>query len=293
MAIKFTIFPVVLWLAFAPSIWAQADNETISIEKQFPLILEIESSAILNIAINQPLELAQWDSMGAGPPIFGSFKGALSRQDSTVPERERHWNFECWAENPEYEQNPCADMPVGLHRARWVHNKELLEVLAYDSKGAMSLRYIDVKIDPKNPPPPDDPIESLPPFAGLFSASEQTRQDYPVLVHVYGAVGLRLPAGQIPARTRCRIASSFVNQTDVNCTQFPPIELTRGYVTLDASIDGERVNTMSCSAKWRWSKCSVIGPGLYEARWADSSHSRVFLLGKHDGKKMEMGFQVR
>ena len=62
--------------------------------------------------------------------------------------------------------------------------------MAYDSQGNVSLRYIDVTITVRIRLPPDDAIESFPAVAGFFNTNEQTRRDYPVLVHVYGAVSL-------------------------------------------------------------------------------------------------------
>lgn len=272
---------------------AQDPSDKATLESAFPIILEIEGSSVINIAEDHPAELAKANAMGSAPPIFAVFKGTLSRFNSP-PEREHHWQFGCWAENQRYAQNPCMEMPIGLHRARWVHNRELLEVMAYDSNGNVTLRYLDVTIDPKNPPPPGDPIESLQAFAGLFNTSEQTQRDYPELVHVYGAVALSLPAGELPARTSCDITDTYINQTThIDCKQYPPIQLSRGYVVIDAGINGDRQHNMSCDAKWRWSKCSVIGPGLYEARWKDSGHSQIFLLGKRDGKAVEIGFDVR
>jgi hypothetical protein len=269
-----------------------ADEKT-RMEKEFPIILEIESSYVSDTSGIDPRKLAEATAMGSAPPTFAVFKGTLSAYSAT-PERERHWQFGCWAENARYAQNPCADMHIGLHRARWVHNRELLEVFAYDGEGNVTLRYIDVTIDPKNPPPADDPIETLPAFAGFFNTSDQTRRDYPVLVHVYGSVALSLPAGELPARTSCDIKDTYINQTThIDCRQYPPIELHRGYVVVDAGIDGVRQRNVSCDAKWRWSNCSVIGPGLYEARWKDSGHSQIVLLGKRNGKTVDLGFEVR
>jgi hypothetical protein len=288
---RIVILSLFLFLGMTAS--AQNTDEKSLLEREFPLILEIESSSVINIAADHPDQLAKSNAMGSAPPIFAVFKGSLSRFN-VPPEREHHWQFGCWAENPRYAQNPCIDMPVGLHRARWVHNRELLEVMAYDSQGNVSLRYIDVTIDPKNPPPPDDAIESFPAVAGFFNTNEQTRHDYPVLVHVYGAVSLSLPAGELPARTSCDITDTYLNNsTHIECRQYPPIELSRGYVVIDAGIDGSRQHNISCDAKWRWSKCSVVGPGLYEARWKDSTHSQLLLLGKRDGKTVELGLQVR
>jgi hypothetical protein len=265
-------------------------NDKATLEKEFPIILEIDQSFVTPAGVSTA-QLAQASAMGMEPPIFGLFKGTLSRFN-VPPEHERHWQFGCWAENTRFEQNPCVDMPIGLHRARWVHNRELLEVEAYAKDGSVTLRYLDVTIDPKNPPAPDDPIQNLPTYPGFFGI-EQARKNYPLLIHVYGATALNLPAGQLPARINCDITDVFQNRTNINCTQYPPIPLSRGYVVIDASIDGQHGHNISCDAKWKWSKCSVILPGFYAARWKDSGQSQIELLGLRDGKPEEIGFDVR
>jgi hypothetical protein len=272
-------------LAATHSLGAQDTDANAVLQKEFPITLEINKSSIVNIAANQPDRLSQANAMGSAPPIFGVFFGTLNM--------EHHWKFGCWAENPRASQTPCVDMPIGLHRARWVHNRELLEVFAYDSAGKVTLRYLDVTIDPKDPPLPDDPVQNLPTFPGLFSIDEAKR-DYPLLVHVYGSVALSFPAGELPARTNCDITSPFPNRTNVNCTQYPPIQINSGVVDLDASIDGRKRPNISFDAKWRWSKCSVIGPGFDAARWKDSGHTQIILLGlDNKGKPEETGFEVR
>lgn len=259
------------------------DAETVL--KQFSITLQVEKSSMNKpgSGIDQQ-KLLQASVMGMAPPTFGVFWGSLNG--------EHHWHFSCKAENTRRESIPCIDMPVGAHRARWVHNRELLEVFAYDSSGNVTLRYLDVTIDPKDPPPPDDPVQSLPTFPGFFTIN-QTKQAYPLLVHVYGAVALSFQVGELPARTNCDITAPFFNRLNVNCTQYPPIPINRGTVDVQASIDGHTVNGMSCDAKWKWSKCSVIGPGFYEARWKNDRHSEIIFMGLRNGKTEEIGFEVR
>jgi hypothetical protein len=247
---------------------------------QFPITLQVEKSDVDNSGISQQ-QLLQASVMGMAPPVFGFFAGTLNG--------ERHWHFGCMAENTQYEQNPCADMPIGTHRARWVHNRELLEVFAYDSNGAVTLRYLDVTIDPKNPPPPDDPVQNLPASPGFFSITEKP---YPLLIHVYGAVSLSLPVGELPARTNCQITAIGSTQANVDCRQYPPIPINRGTVEVQASVNG-RLKSLSCEAKWHWSKCSVLMPGFYEAHWKDNSESKIVLLGQRNGKLEEVGFELR
>lgn len=272
---------------------AQQATGQYDLAKDFPIILEIQGSQVINPVADQPQKLAAANAMGSAPPIFAVFRATLSTFGPT-PERENHWQLGCWAENPLYEQDICSTIPVGLHRARWVHNREMLEVVAYEADGNATLRYLDVTIDPKNPPPPNDPIQGLPVFAGLYTTNDKTRHDYPEVMHVYGAVNLSLPAGQLPARTSCDITERYINQSvHVECKQFPPIPLSRGYIVIDAGIDGNRQHNVSCDAKWRWSRCSLLGPGLYEARWTDGNHSKIAVLVRRDGKPEEIGFEVR
>jgi hypothetical protein len=287
---RITLFAL-LCLARPVCLLAQQSDDKSFLEKQFPIILEITSSTIVNPEASNPDRLSQASSMGAAPPIFGFFRGTLS-QFNVNPERESHWQFGCWSENIRFGQNPCVDMPIGLHRARWLHNREILEVLAYDSDGNSHLRYLDVTIDPKNPPPVGDPIESLPTFAGIF-AIDAAQRDFPLLVHVYGAVALRFPAGELPARTHCDIRTLYNDRTSVDCTQYPPIPLSQGQVQIEASIDKPMPHSnLTCEAKWRWSKCSLLQPGFYQARWKTGDHSQIVLLTNTNGKREEVGFEI-
>jgi hypothetical protein len=238
------------------------------LDKTFPITLEIERSSVTNVAKDSPERLRQASAMGIAPPVFGAFFGTLNG--------ENHWRLGCMGENTRYEVNPCIDMPIGLHRARWVHNRELLEVFAYDADGKVSLRYIDVTIDPKNPPPPADPVQQLPVNPGFFTMS-QPGHAYPLLVHVYGAVALSFQIGELPAQTSCDITVSNPDRANVTCKNYPPVPINQGTVELQASVDG-KLSSFSCDAKWRWSKCSVIGPGFYYARWKDNDQSTMILL---------------
>ena len=253
--------------------------------RMFPISLEIESSMIVN-PISDTQSLLQASEMGMAPPTFGIFKGTLNG--------ERHWQLGCRAENEKLQQNPCADLLAGSYRGRWVHNRELLEVVVHSDKensaSLMELRYLDITPDPKNPPPPNDPVENLPTSEGSYHI-EQAKQNYPVLVHVYGAVALSFQVGELPARTNCNIATFSPYQTNVNCVQSPPIPINRGTVSAEASIDGE-LQGLSCDAKWRWTQCSVLEPGFYEARWKDDKHSQLIILCLKDGRPKEIGYKV-
>ncbi len=266
---------------------SQEEPKTVAdLDRIFPITLQVEKSGTINPAQNDPMALLQASQMGMAPPTFGIFTGTLNG--------ERHWHLGCMAENEKRERNPCTDLPIGIHRGRWVHNRELLELVAYYSveKSAwqMELRYIDVTPDQKDPPPPDDPVQSLPTAEGYYHI-DQAKQPYPLLVHVYGAEALSFRVGELPARTNCEISSSVLNRTNVNCTQYPPIPINRGTVQVQASIDG-KLRGFSCDAKWRWTQCSFLQPGFYEARWKDDRHSQLVILGLKDGKPKEIGYEL-
>lgn len=256
----------------------QAEADAI-MRKEFPITFQVEKSGIVALGKDQKT-LLEANVMGMAPPTFGFFNGTLNG--------ERHWNFSCKGENTRYERNPCIDMPIGAHRARWVHNRELLQVFAYAPDGSVSLRYIDVTIDPKNPPLPDDPVQNLPAFQPTLA---EAKNSYSELVHVYGAVSLSFQVGELPARTNCNVTAFSSMQANINCTSFPPIPINRGTVKVEASIDGH-MKSLSCDAKWRWSKCSVISPGFYIARWKDAGQSQIILFGTRNDKPQEIGFAV-
>lgn len=257
------------------------DAATESVLKEFPITFQVEKSHVDTLETDQQRE-SQAGAIGMAPSIFGFFVGTLNG--------ERHWHFGCQAENTRYERNPCTDMPIGAHRARWMHNRELLQVAAYAADGSVSLRYVDVRIDAKNPPPADDPVQNLPAFQPA-SAMPQAKNSYPLLVHVYGAVSLSFQVGELPARTNCNIITFSSIQTNVSCTTFPPIPINRGTVLLEAAMDNHPVE-MSCDAKWRWSKCSVVSPGFYLARWKDARQSEIILFGTRNDKPEEIGFKI-
>ena len=265
--------------AYCAATAAQTPAEVDAVLKQFPITFQVEKSSVDKPDID-PQRLLQASMMGMAPPVFGFFSGTLNG--------ERHWHFGCMAENTRYEQNPCVDMPIGAHRARWVHNRELLQVFAYAADGSVSVRYIDVRVDPKNLPPPDDPVQNLPAFQPTLAAAKTS---YPELVHVYGAVSLSFQVGELPARTNCNITAFSSTMANVNCTSFPPIPINRGTVDVHASVNGQ-LKSLSCEAKWKWSKCSVISPGFYIARWKDARQSQIILFGARNDKPEEIGFAV-
>jgi hypothetical protein len=119
-----------------------------------------------------------------------------------------------------------------------------------------------------------------------------TKQSYPLLVHVYGAMELNFPVGQLPEQVRCNASSTGWTAT-ATCTDYPPVTIYRGTVSVDAGFAGKAHRNLSCDAKWSWSKCSVIGPGFYLARWSDKDESKIMLLAVKDKKPVEIGFEVK
>jgi hypothetical protein len=70
-------------------------DEKAKMEKEFPIILEIESSYVSDTSGIDPRKLAEATAMGSGLPTFAVFKGTLSTY-AAAPEREHHWQFGCW-----------------------------------------------------------------------------------------------------------------------------------------------------------------------------------------------------
>jgi hypothetical protein len=260
---------------------AQSDAEAeAALRKEFPVTFQLEKSSVENLITDQK-QLAKASEMGMAPPVFGSFTATLNG--------ERHWRFSCMAESARYGRNVCADIPVGAHWARWIHNREVLQVFAYAAdRSSISVRYLDVEIDAKNPPPPDDPVENLPAFQPTIP---QAKTSYPELIHVYDAVSLSFQVGELPAQTNCNITAFTSTMANVNCTSFPPVPISRGRVDVHASVNG-KLKSLSCEARWKWSKCSVVAPGFYLARWKDASQSEIILVSTRNGKPEEMGFAV-
>jgi hypothetical protein len=255
------------------------DVDAEALLKQFPITLRVEKSSVENLVTDQQ-QLLRASVIGIAPPVFGFFSGTLNG--------ERHWHFGCEAENTRYEQNPCVDLPIGAHRARWLNNREVLQVIAYAADGSVSVRYVDVSIDQKNPPSPDDPVQNLPAFQ-LSNAEAKT--SYPEFVHVYDAIALRFEIGQLPARTNCNATVFSSTYANMSCTSFPPVPISRGMVEVHASVNGQ-TKSLSCEARWKWSKCSVISPGFYIARWKDSRQTQIVLVGTRNDKSEEIGFAV-
>jgi hypothetical protein len=206
---------------------------------------------------------------------------------------EHHWFFSCSLEYRRLEVTPCTTLPPGRYPALWVHNREVLWILMNGEKG-YEARYLDAEINPKNPPAPDDPVQN----SGAYQLQPVKPKDkqnvgYPLLIHVYGGTRLRLPDGELPGSTDCSVTSTSVDTAHIHCADSAPIQITRDFVDLDATIDGQHNGDLWCSARWKWSKCSTLPPGFYPARWKDGKQTDLLLLAPKDGGSYEVGFEIK
>jgi len=251
-------------------------------EDLFPLLVTIESSLETNIS-NDAARIAQAETMGMPPPNFVVFHGKINGED--------HWVFGCRPENRLLEIHPCTDLAKGDYRGRWVHDGNLLQIIG-GSPEAPVMRFLSVSPNVKSPPLASDPVFSSPGFDFIAQYPKgKTAQDYPVLVHVYGGVTLDFPVGQIPAKTQCTATTWSKYQTDINCVSYPPVEINRGHVTIEVSMERMMYGSLDCDAKWKWSRCSVIRPGFYYARI--EGDKKLMVLTNDHGNAKEIGFSVR
>lgn len=251
-----------------------------SIEQTFPLQIIIESSRMTDFSASiSQQEQAQAANVGMELPGFATFFGRINGED--------HWVFDCRKENALRESLPCTDLPVGEYRGRWIHDHSLLQIV--DEVDSSRTRFLMVSDNPKSPPADDDPLmhDAVFDFPVRFPDGKSLK-DYPVLVHVYGGYSIDLPIATLPAHSRCNAYTWTAYQTSINCTDYPPVEIHRGYVGLDVSIGYMPFVSLHCEAKWRWSRCSYLDPGLYYAR----AEKDKFILLTHDvnGKPEEVGF---
>lgn len=253
-----------------------------SIGKTFPLRVDIRSSVGSDLSgISQEMQ-SKAAAMGMALPYFVVFRGDI--------DGENHWLFSCRKENTMRESIPCAPVPAGMYYGRWIFDHSMIQIVNNSSQDPIT-RFLTASTDPKNPPSKDDPVLQETPydFPVRFPKGKSI-SDYAGLVHVYGGVSLELPAGQLPARGNCNIYTWSTYQTSVNCTSSPPVEIHRGYVTLDISTAEDPFASLHCEAKWRWSHCAVLDPGLYYARI--EGRRLILLTHRQDGKPEEIGFEV-
>ena len=252
-------------------------------EQTFPLQVTIETTfdTADSSSISQQ-QLAQATAMGMEPPFFAVFHGKIDGED--------HWVFGCRYENPLRQSLPCTNLPLGQYKGRWIHSYHLIQIVG-GTPGSPLVRFLAVSNNAKNPPSADDPIlhDAVFDFPVRFPDGKNLK-DYPLLVHVYGGASLELPVGQLPAHGNCSVYSWSAYQTSINCASYPAIEIHRGYVTLDISAEAASFASLHCEAKWRWSHCAMLDPGLYYARM-DKNHM-VLLTNDGQGKPQEVGFDV-
>jgi len=160
--------------------------------KDFPLTLEVSESKVEDLSGNVAQKIKS-EQLGLAPDIFVRLTATINGKS--------HWWIKCRRENPSMEANPCTELEAGKYPARWVHNGELLQVAVSNEHGEILSLFFDIIPKQKDPPNPDDPIFRFPRYDFPFPVPENRRlQDYPMLVHVYGAVSLRLPAGLSPRK---------------------------------------------------------------------------------------------
>jgi hypothetical protein len=263
----------------------QSDASADALKKEFPLVVQVISSDS-----NEPLKISEADlledaKMGMAPPVMVFVKATINGQF--------HWFLSCQRENPIGEANPCSVLLPGAYPARWVHNGELLQLLVKDDKDQLQWRFFDVQPLPFSPPSPDNDALRTPRYQFQISDPRGRRaEDYPLLLHVYGAVSLRLPGRVLPGRTNCTAISYGAYGTNISCTNSGAIQLYQGRVYLKASIDGRGCANVYCDSKWRGSKCAALGPGFFLGRWKNARKRQVVVLVSIGGRPEEITFNA-
>jgi hypothetical protein len=79
----------------------------------------------------------------------------------------------------------------------------------------------------------------------------------------------------------------------MDCVNAGGIEIYKGHVDLDCALDGSWGWTISCDAKWRWSRCAALGPGFYAARWKDGDKRQLVVLAHVGDKPEEVTFDAK
>jgi len=252
-----------------------------TIEQTFPLQITIESTFETDISSIGQQQHDQAATAGMELPYFAVFHGEINGED--------HWVLGCRKESALRESLPCTNLPVGEYRGRWIHDHSLLQVVGGSPENPI-MRFLAVSDNPKSPPSDNDPLlhDAVFDFPVRFPDGKSLK-DYPVLVHVYGGSSLDLPVGSLPAHTKCTAQNWSAYQTSVKCTDYPAVEIRRGYVTLNISVGYVPFASLHCEAKWR-SHCSMLDPGLYYAR-ADKTKF-ILLTHNQQGKPQEVGFAV-
>jgi len=264
----------------------QSHTSEETLKAEFPLVVEVSESQYHNPFENDIANLAKGEEMGASPPILVALTSTING--------ESHWVLICRRENVKNETNPCTPLAAGKYPARWVHNGELLQLLVKDDQGRFDWRFFDVSSKRQDPPPPDDRLMQTPRYQFVVTAPNgKHAEDYPMLLHVYGAVRLRFPVASLPDHTRCTFSSYGPYTTQINCVNSGGTEIYKGHVDLDSALDGSWGWTVSCDAKWRWSKCAALGPGFYAARWKDGDRRQLVVLAEVGDKPEEITFDAK
>ena len=262
------------------SLLSSAAPQNPSIEQSFPLQVTIESTFETDMSAISQQQQAQAATMGMELPYFAVFHGKINGED--------HWVLGCRKENSLRESIPCTNLPVGEYRGRWIHDYKLLQIVGGPQESPIT-RFLTVSNNVKSPPPSDDFLLHATAFDFPVRFPDgKSPKDYPALVHVYGGASLEIPVGSMPAHSSCTAHTWSAYQTSVDCATYPAIEIHRGYVTLDISVEAVPFASLHCEAKWRWSHCSMLDPGLYYAR-ADKDRL-VLLTHDQNGKPQEVGF---
>jgi len=253
---------------------------------EFPLLVEVSRSQYDNPFGDGSTTLAKAEEDGLAPPVLVVVTSTING--------ESHWTLICRRENVKNEANSCTPLAAGNYPARWIHNGELLQLLVKNDQHKFDWRFFDVSPKRQDPPPPDDKLLQTAHYQLVVTAPNGKRaEDYPMLLHVYGAVRLRLPVGSLPSHARCTFSSSGLYTTQIDCVNSGGIEISKGHVDLDSALDGSWGWTISCDAKWRWSKCAALGPGFYAARWRSPDKQQLVVSADVSGKPEEITFDAK
>jgi hypothetical protein len=253
---------------------------------EFPLLVEVSKSQYDNPFGDDSATLAKAEEDGLAPPLLVVLTSTING--------ESHWTLICRRENVRNETNSCTPLAAGKYPARWIHNGELLQLLVKNDQGKFDWRFFDVSPKRQDPPPPGDKLLQTAHYQIVVTAPNGKRaEDYPMLLHVYGAVRLRLPVGIHPSHARCPFSSYRPYTTEMDCVNSGGIEISKGHVDLDSALDGSWGWSISCDAKWRWSKCAALGPGFYAARWRSSDKQQLVVSADVGGKPEEITFDAK
>lgn len=261
-----------------------SSTDTIVSVAEFPLVVKVVGSQYNNPFENHMDVLARAEDMGMSPPILVTLNATVNG--------ESHWSLICRRENVKHESNPCSTLNPGKYPARWIHGGELLQLVVKNDLGKFEWRFFDVTPKRENPPPSDDALLQTVHYQFVAPDGKRT-EDYPLLLHVYGAARLRFPLENLPGSSQCTVDDFSPYTTRINCVNSGGAELYKGHIDLDSALDGSWGWTISCDAKWRFSKCAALGPGFYLARWRDNDRRQIVVLAQVGDKTQEITFDAK